>query len=110
MKLFLSVRGKGHTPTFRKQFYNPEFPARMLIKLWGKVDVLGRENIEIECENPLMLTEVSKEIETILEEFYGKFNDRIEARTLMLELDGKSSDAYRLKHSIPSFGYDVYII
>lgn len=110
MKLFLSVRGKGHTPTSRKQFYNPEFPAKMLIKLWGKVDVLGRESIEVECENPLMLTEVSKEIETISEEFYGKFNDRIEACTLMFELEGKSSDAYKLKHSIPSFGYDVYII
>ena len=110
MRLFLSVRGKGHTPTSRKQFYNPEFPARMLVKLWGKIEILGKENIEVECENPLMLTEVSKEIEKISEEFYGHFNDKIEAKTLIFQLEGRASDAYRLKNSIPSFGYDVYII
>ena len=110
MKLFLSVRGKGQVPTSRKQFYRPDFPVRMLIKLWGKIDVIGREDIEIECENPLMLDEVAKEIETISTEFFSEFNARIYDKTLMFELSGEASKAYRMRNSVPSFGYDVYII
>jgi len=110
MKLFLSVHGKGHTPTSRKQFYKPEFPARMLIKLWGKVDVLGRHSIEIDCDDPMSLDELAKEIEIIAENFFIEFNAEVDRNILIFELEGKSSKAYQLKNSSHSFGYDVYII
>lgn len=108
MRLFMSVRGKGHTPTVRKVLALPEFPCKMLVKLFGKMPVYGKEEIEVDCANPLSLAELSEELEIISENFFNEFNDRIENKTLELELSGKHSDAYRLKNTVPSFGYDVY--
>ena len=108
MRLFMSVRGKGAVPTIRKVMALPKFPCKMLVKLYGKVPIYGRDDVEVECENPLTLKELSEELEVICEEFFNNMNDAIEKFTLECELSGRHSDAYRMKNAIPSFGYDVY--
>jgi hypothetical protein len=108
MRLFMSVRGKGAVPHVRKVLALPEFPCKMVVKLFGKMPVFGKKEIEIECENPLTINELSEEIEAISEQFFNEMNDSIERFTLECELSGRYADAYRMKNTIPSFGYDVF--
>jgi len=108
MRLFMSVRGKGAVPTVRKVVALPEFPCKMLVKLYGKMPIYGRADVEVECENPLTLKELSEELEVISEEFFNNMNDAIEKFTLECELSGRHSDAYRMKNTIPSFCCDGY--
>jgi len=104
----MSVRGKGAVPTIRKVLTMPEFPCKMVVKLFGKMPVYGKQEIEVDCANPLTIKELSEELEVISEQFFNDMNNKIERFTLECELSGRHADAYRMKNTIPSFGYDVY--
>lgn len=108
MRQFMCVVGKGTKPIHRSKYKLPQGPCKMMIRLWRKAPIVGKETIDVCCENPLTLAELSEEIESISAKFFKEFDDRMEMITLEKVLEGKESEAYAIKHAIPSYGYDVF--